>query len=87
VDIYRRNLQKVYIDALVTLVGNLSNARVTSPAVASPVSPSDAGGIARTHLIKLKSEISKVSVISTGITKAHFVDLLAFINETLDPKK
>jgi hypothetical protein len=93
VDIYRRNLQKVYVDALINLVentGQVSNVRTTSipsVGVVNNRSTSDAAGIARVHLMTLKSEIAKASAISTGITKAHFVDLLAQITETLDPKK
>ena len=78
-DIYRRNLQKAYIAALADLVDNSTptGSRTTS----------DAAGIARVHLLTLKAEIAKASVISSGVTKAHFVDLLAQITTKLDPKK
>jgi hypothetical protein len=79
VDIYRRNLQNSYINALVSLLGNVSPLGLSH-------NPSDAGGIARVHLLTLKSEISKTVGMSSGVTKAHYVDLLAQITQALDPK-
>jgi len=87
VDIYRRNLQKVYIDALLDLANNAGGIRTAVLPTGTTRSASDASGIARIHLLTLKSEIAKASVISSGVTKAHFVDLLALIDDTLDPKK
>ena len=80
IDIYRRNLQKSYVDALVAIIGiNSSTGTIRST--------SDASGIARIHLMTLKSEISKANANASGITKAHLTDLLAQINEVLEPKK
>lgn len=87
VDIYRRNLQKFYIDALLDLANNAGGVRAALQPAGTSRSASDASGIARIHLLTLKSEIAKASVVSSGVTKAHFVDLLALINDTLDPKK
>ena len=80
VDIYRRNLQKSYVDALVSLVGNAGQVGVGR-------GTSDASGIARVHLLTLKSEIAKAAGRSAGVSKAHYVDLLAQITDALDPKK
>jgi hypothetical protein len=78
-DTYRRNLQKFYVDALVNIVAG------TVPGT-SKIS-SDATGMARLHLMQLRSEMSKFMSASTGITKAHFVDLVAQIDTALDTKK
>jgi len=80
VDIYRRSLQKSYVDALVSLVENAGQVGVAR-------GTSDASGIARVHLMALKSEIAKSAGRSAGVSKAHYVDLLAQIAEALDPKK
>jgi len=81
VDIYRRNLQNSYVDALIPLLGNTNLATLTFNR-----NSSDASGIARVHLLTLKSEISKAIRMSSGVTKAHYIDLLAKITEALNPK-
>jgi hypothetical protein len=82
VDIYRRNLQNSYVDALIPLIGTGNTSQTNISRVSS-----DAAGIARVHLLTLKSEISKALRMSSGVTQAHYVDLLAQITEALDPKK
>lgn len=73
IDIYRRNLQKGYVTALVGIVdGNPS---------------SDASGIARIHLLELKSSIRQAMVASTGITKAHLHEMEAQIAKAFESKK
>jgi len=80
IDIYRRNLQKAYVDALVGMVGSTASTGVIR-------NTSDASGIARLHLFALKADIAKAIATSTGTTKAHLLDLLAQISNTLDSKK
>ena len=80
IDIYRRNLQKSYVDALIALIGANSPTSVIR-------STSDASGIARIHLLALKQEIGKAGLKASEITKAHLTDLLAQINEVLEIKK
>jgi hypothetical protein len=72
IDIYRRNLQKAYVDAL---------ANTINP------DASDAGGIARVHLQTLRSEIAKSLASTSAITKAHLQGMLAQIDKTLETKK
>jgi len=80
IDIYRRNLQKAYVDALAGMVSSTTSTGVVR-------STSDASGIARIHLLSLKADIAKALVASTGVTKAHLLDLVAQISEVLDNKK
>lgn len=79
VDTYRRNLQKIYIDALaVVLQGD--------PSKGNKIVTSDAAGIARIHLTQLRTEITRAQNSATGITKAHYADLSAQINKVLSVK-
>jgi len=79
-DVYQRNLQKFYVDALIVVVqGNVAPGAVKSS--------SDAAGIARLHLLQLKQTISGSMASATGLTKAHFIDLLAQIDSALDTNK
>jgi len=80
IDIYRRNLQKAYVDALAGMVSSTTSTGVVR-------STSDASGIARIHLISLKADITRALATSSGVTKAHLLDLVAQINEVLDNKK
>jgi hypothetical protein len=80
IDIYRRNLQKAYVDALAGMVSSTTSTGVVR-------STSDASGIARIHLLSLKSDIAKALTTATGVTKAHLLDLTAQISEVLDNKK
>lgn len=72
IDIYRRNLQKAYVDAL----ANTINPDAT-----------DAAGIARVHLQTLRADIARSLAASTGISKAHLQGLLAQIDKTLETRK
>jgi hypothetical protein len=79
VDIYRRNLQKNYILALINII---------TPQPGSTVSTaSDATGIARLQLVELQQDIKRLLPSSTGIKKAHLGDLQAQIEAALDTKK
>jgi hypothetical protein len=79
-DIYRRNLQKNYVNALIALIQPLPGA------VAQTQAPSDAVGIARTQLMDLLPEVKRLAASSTGVKRSHFVDLQAKIAQALDPK-
>ncbi|GHV24282.1 glutaminyl-tRNA synthetase [Bacteroidia bacterium] len=76
-DIYRRNLQKQYVNALINIIQ-------VRPGEMAPAS--DATGIARTQLIDLLSDVKRLAASSTGVKKSHFVDLQAKIAQALDPK-
>ena len=90
-DIYRRNLQKSYVNTLINLL---------APPVSTTLAPgifitsgglnerSDAKSIIRAHLTALKAEIS-AAAIKTGdqLTKYHLQDLSDRINKALNPNK
>jgi hypothetical protein len=80
IDIYRRNLQKAYVDALAGMVSSTTPTGVVR-------GTSDASGIARIHLLSLKSDMAKALATATGVTKAHLLDLIAQINDVLYNKK
>jgi len=94
IDIYRRNLQKVYVDALV----NLLNA--TPPAIPAGLPPgllllfggdiknTDVPSIARAQLVDLRSEIQAAAPRETDkLSKYHLQDLAERIKEALNPKQ
>jgi hypothetical protein len=76
-DIYRRNLQKHYVNALISII---------QPRPGEPASASDAFGIARTQLMDLLQEVKRLAASSSGVNKSHYVDLQAKIAQALDPK-
>ena len=81
IDIYRRNLQKNYVNALISIV---------DPKNAAPQAQtraSDATGIARTQLIDLRQSIRNAATSSSGIKRSHLLDLLAQIETALDTGK
>ncbi|MBL7871939.1 MAG: zinc-dependent metalloprotease [Cyclobacteriaceae bacterium] len=99
IDVYRRNLQKVYVEKMISLMnpsGTDSSDGVgfASPFFpASPASPvadpkkSDVISLTRAHLVALKSDItSAVTSASDNMTRYHLQDVLVRINETLDPR-
>lgn len=79
IDIYRRNLQKHYVNALVA---------VFAPAGPAPSNqmPSDATAIARAELVTLQAELEQAAQGAQGLTKAHLMELAASIKLVLDPK-
>ncbi|GHT86165.1 glutaminyl-tRNA synthetase [Bacteroidia bacterium] len=81
-DIYRRNLQKNYVNALISLIQPLPGAAMPAPSPA----PSDAVGIARTQLMDLLPEIKHLAASSSGVKRSHYIDLQAKITQALDPK-
>ncbi|PSL47160.1 uncharacterized protein DUF5118 [Chitinophaga niastensis] len=87
VDVYRRNLQRAYVDNLTELVA--------PPAPANPMmggyapsnsSRSDAAGIGRAQLVALRTELRAAAGSGDAMTRNHIQDLIARINRALDPK-
>ena len=95
IDIYRRNLQKVFIDKVTGLLSP-GNATVRSVPVGVTygfnsrtvnLNQTDLPSIARGQLISLKSSIKIATIQSTDrLTKLHLLDLVARIDKSLDPK-
>jgi hypothetical protein len=94
IDIYRRNLQKVYVDALVSL---LDAAPPAMPAgfppgllllVGGDVKNTDVPSIARAQLVELRAEIQAATPRETDrLSKYHLQDLAERIKEALNPKQ
>jgi len=88
VDVYRRNLQKNYVNALITVLnGTVAPTSTAVPVARTAVNMSDATAIVRAHLVSLRTELIGASLTATGITRAHYQDLEAVIEEVLQTAK
>lgn len=81
IDLYRRNLQKHYVNAAIAAL------KVPATPAGTPAPVSDATALARLELITLKADINRAVNSSTGISKAHLMELVAVIDEALTPSK
>ena len=86
IDIYRRNLQRAFIERLEYLMTEeQGSASRFSTRTAIDVSQSDIRAVVRAELKALKSDLQR-SRISDRMTKIHIEDLVERINAILDPK-
>jgi hypothetical protein len=89
IDAYRRNLQRAYVERLQFLLEEDPQAPAANPAIwRTPVdvSQSDIRALARAQLVELKSAISRrLTRGSDAITRMHLQDLVARIDEILEP--
>ena len=95
IDMYRRNIQKVYIDKMIDLL-KPGNATVRSVPVGVTygfntrtvnLAETDLPSIARGQLISLKNDLKMSSARMTDrMSKYHALDLISRINEALNPK-
>ena len=95
IDMYRRNIQKVYIDKMIDLL-KPGNATVRSVPVGVTygfntrtvnLAETDLPSIARGQLISLKNDLKMSSARMTDrMSKYHVLDLISRINEALNPK-
>lgn len=100
IDNFRRNVQKVHVEKMIALlnppatVPTSGGFRFSSPFFpASPASPvadpkkSDVVSLSRAHLVMLKSDIAAaIPGTNDKMSKYHLQDVLARINQALDPK-
>ena len=85
VDVYRRNLHKSYVNSLIAVLnGTVMN---VTPVVRTAVTFSDATAIARAHLATLRTDLIGASLTATGISRAHYQDLAAVIEDVLKGSK
>jgi hypothetical protein len=94
IDIYRRNLQKSYVNTLNSII-NPPAAGITSgsgftisfgPAVSAD--KSDIKSIVRAHLQQLRNEVRRAAAaITDEMSRYHLLDVAARIDNALDPKK
>ncbi|MCX2453936.1 zinc-dependent metalloprotease [Pedobacter sp. PLR] len=86
IDVYRRNLQKAYIDYLSKLmVAPASAAGAPGMRVLDPTS-SDVSSIGRANMMTLAKDIRAAIPTATGLSKYHLQDLLVRVNNVLNPK-
>ena len=95
IDMYRRNIQKLYIDKMIGLL-KPGNAEVRSVPVGVTygfntrrvnLAQTDLPSIARGQLNSLKNDLKMSSArMSDRISKYHVLDLISRIGEALDPK-
>jgi len=93
VDMYRRNLQKSYVNYLAGIINPPNTNQTISIGGASFTVGSgssdrtDAKSIVRAHLASLRSELNQAaSSISDPLTKYHLQDLVKRIDNALNPK-
>jgi hypothetical protein len=90
IDMYRRTLQKSYLEKLDRLLNPSTGSGITiSFGGFSPnVSRSDLPAIARAQLTRLKAQVAAAIPTTTdSMSKIHLQELLVRINASLDPKK
>lgn len=80
IDIYKRNLQKNYVQLLI------NTARLQTPAQPSN-GVSDATSIARGHLVELNRNIKSAASTASGIKKHHLQELSAEIDKALNTNR
>jgi hypothetical protein len=92
IDIYRRNLQKSYINTL----SNLANPPAIAPITIAPGitistvtnDKSDIKSVVRAHLAALRTEINAAAAATTNpMTKYHLQDISKRIDNALNPKE
>ncbi|HUP13617.1 MAG TPA: zinc-dependent metalloprotease, partial [Niastella sp.] len=90
-DMYRRNLQKAYVDRMIALV----SPAIPQPAVSGMftisfgpnIKNTDLPSIARGHLSELLADIRSASKMTTDkLTKYHLLDLAQRIDVVLNPR-
>ena len=88
-DSYRRALQKSYVEALIGLLGKDKGGASSILALMSGNSnvPSDAPAIARAQLADLKRKLTNAATACSGITRSHYQELIALIDEAFDNRK
>lgn len=87
IDVYKRNLQKAYVDNLTKLIVAPQAVQVPFPGfrVSDPTS-SDVSSIGRAELATLGKAVRAAIPAAKGLSKYHLQDVLVRINKALDPK-
>jgi hypothetical protein len=88
-DIYSRNMQRAYVEALIGLLDKKAGAAgVTNTLQVSPsdAGPSDAPALARAQLTDLRRELQNASGAASGIKRAHYLNLVALIDAAFSTK-
>lgn len=90
-DYAQRNLQKVYVNALISMIdkpksNSTSLLSMMSSGLSSSDSPSEAPTIARGQLIELRRSLAGAASASTGIVRSHYLNLQALIDAAFDAR-
>ncbi|MGY4384837.1 hypothetical protein ACVWYN_001871 [Pedobacter sp. UYP24] len=90
IDVYRRNLQKNYVDKLISLINPVANALPTQggrgmSTIAAPAQ-SDVISVVKGQLKELSASIKIAAGSATGLTKYHLDDLSDRIDNALKAK-
>jgi hypothetical protein len=91
IDIYRRNLQKSYINSLASLVNppppqttNIGGLVFTS---SNGSDKSDVKSIVRAHLVALRAEIARaIPTVTDKLSRYHLLDIQNRIDKSLNTK-
>jgi hypothetical protein len=92
IDPYRRNLQKSYVERMMSLLKpqSFSGLVLSFGGINTPVTDvmkSDISSVTRAHLIQLRNEISAAAAVyADNMSKYHLQDLSERIKRALDPK-
>jgi hypothetical protein len=96
IDVYRRNLQKAYVQKLITLINptpasSSSSMMTQRPPTAGPsnalsAAQSDVISVVRAQLKALNSSIKTATPQTSGLSKYHLEDLSDRIEDALNPK-
>ncbi|HEY4207868.1 MAG TPA: hypothetical protein VGM31_13690, partial [Puia sp.] len=84
IDIYRRNLQKNYIQCMSDVLHYTPSGGIIEP----PTTVSDVQSVIRGHLASLKAAVVAATPMATDkMTRYHLQDLQYRIGKILDPEK
>ena len=92
IDVYRRNLQKSYINILSNFLNPSSPGQtITTPGISITISAgpdkSDIQSVVRAHLVSLKNEVNVAAgAIADPMSKYHLQDVSKRIDKALNPK-
>ncbi|MFT2009968.1 zinc-dependent metalloprotease [Pontibacter sp. 13R65] len=88
IDIYRRNLQKAYLDRMHYLLNQETEAASRGAATPVSINQSDIRSIVRGELVKLQKQLTTArNRHANDLTRYHLDDALVRVNTILDPKK
>ena len=90
IDLYRRNLQKAYVENLKKMLTATGAAGYTPQQMQAygitDVNANDISTLGRMHLNELKADIETAIPHRAGLQKSHLQDIVNAINLVLDPK-
>jgi hypothetical protein len=87
IDIYRRNLQKSYVQTLINLLGTPATTSAAGGTVTTSVDKTDIKSLVRAHLSTLRAEANAAATGTADlVSKYHLQDVVKRIERALDPR-